>query len=74
VVIGGRAFLHGLRGVRFRADDVLRVAHRRVHVDLALKEDMRWWNENTALRNGDKRVPIVAHGLPHKRSQAYLDA
>jgi hypothetical protein len=74
VVFGGRAFLHGLRRLRFRADGVLRAAHHRVHVNLALREDMRWWNENFELRNGDKRVPIVVHGLPHERCEAYLDA
>jgi hypothetical protein len=70
----GRAFLHGLRRLRFRAAGVLRAARHRVHVNLALKEDMRWWNENLELRNGDKLVPIVAHGLPHERCEAYLDA
>lgn len=74
VVFGGRAFLHGSRRLRFRGDGVLRAAHHRIRVNQGLRQDMRWWDACLDLRNGDKRVPIVAYGLPHERCDVCLDA
>ena len=74
VLFGGRAFLHGLHRLRFRSDGELRAKHHRVHVSLGLGEDMNWWVSHLELLNGDKRVPIIACGVPNESCEVYLDA
>ena len=67
VVYGGRAFLHGVRRLRYRADGVARAGHHKIHVNRALKEDMRWWQAHLVRLNGDRRVPMVAAGVNTSR-------
>ena len=74
VVYGGRAFLHGVRRLRYRADGVARAGHHKIYVNRALKEDMRWWLAHLEGMNGDRRVPMVAAGVEHEQVEAYLDA
>ena len=74
VVYGGRAFLHGVRRLRFRPDGAARAGHHKVYVNRALREDMAWWLEHLDLLNGDRRVPMVAAGVVHDQVEAYLDA
>eukprot|EP00892_Ulva_mutabilis_P011062 jgi/Ulvmu1/8328/UM042_0034.1 len=52
VVYGGRAFLHGVRRLRYRPDGQARAGHHRVHVNAALREDMAWWSAHLRLLNG----------------------
>jgi hypothetical protein len=74
VVFGGRAFLHGVRRLRFRPEGGVRGVSHRVHVPTALRLDMQWWIDCLRLRNGDRRVPIVAMGVEHQQVNTYLDA
>jgi hypothetical protein len=75
VVFGGRAFLHGLRRLRYRGDSgVALAAGHRVHVSVALREDMRWWEHHLRLLNGDVATPIVAPFMCHEDLQIFLDA
>lgn len=77
VVFGGRAFLHGLRHLRFRGGEAergVRAAHHLVHVNSCLRADCRWWDQCLELRNGDRRVPIVSMNVAHRLTGITLDA
>ena len=76
VVFGGRAFLHGVRRLRYRSDGTVRGAGHHVHVNKALKEDMRsgWWAHHLRALNGDRGTPIVSPFIAHEDLQITLDA
>lgn len=74
VVFGGRAFLHGLRRLRFRPDGGVRGASHRIHVSAALRLDMAWWLTHLERLNGDRRIPIVAMGVEHQVTNVFIDA
>ena len=77
VVYGGRAFLHGLRRLRFRGglpDKGVRAAKHHVHVNVGLRADLLWWQEHLVLFNGDRRVPIVSLHIAHREEDIFIDA
>jgi len=77
VVYGGRAFLHGVRRLRFRNRDPRApplLAHERVAVDPGLRADMAWWSENLELFNGDRRAKLVSQSAEHRVLGIQLDA
>ena len=77
VVYGGRAFLHGLRRLRFRgglAERGARAGHHHVYVNRFLRLDLCWRLENLVLRNGDCRIPIVSMRLEHREEGIMIDA
>ena len=77
VVYGGRAFLHGLRRLRFRGglpEKGVRAAKHHVHVNSGLRADLLWWREHLVLFNGDRRVPIVSLNIAHREEGIFIDA
>lgn len=74
VVYGGRAFLHGVRRLRFRPEGGVRAATHHVHVNQFLRDDMSWWQQSLELRNGDRRSPIVAMHEAARVEGIFIDA
>ncbi|MEY2838654.1 MAG: hypothetical protein RJB60_953, partial [Pseudomonadota bacterium] len=73
VVFGGRAFLHGLRAVRYRSDGTTRPSLWRFSIDDEMRLDMAWWDEYLVNHNGDIRIPIVAMTETAPRHKGSID-
>jgi hypothetical protein len=74
VVFGGRAFLHGVRRLRFRPDGPPLPSAARISVSDAFRLDMDWWLANLEKLNGDRRIPIVAKARGSPTLEAFVDA
>ena len=74
VVFGGRAFLHGIRTLRYRQDGSLLLASHVLTVSPGFRLDLTWWRDNLLRFNGDVRVPIVAMNAPHQHRDIWIDA
>lgn len=57
VVYGGRAFLHRMRRLRFRAGSGHAMpVHHRIHMDLEFKLDAEWWLSSLFVFNGQANI------------------
>lgn len=74
VVYGGRAFLHGVRRLRFRPNGGVRGARDHVHVTMFFRADMLWWILHLALLNGDLRTRIVSMHMADRVDGVSIDA